>query len=373
MARSFGRTLSSLWGDESWCSLTPGAQRLHMMLTSQRAMTLAGTISLTAKRWTRYSANTTVADIERALYELSDAGWVMLDEETDEVVVPAVLSDDLNAGRLSSQVAKGFWSAWDAIDSRHLRRVVVGALGDDVWAKLEPLAPLDAVHYRRSSPIDTEPPPRTDRETHPPTESEASPPVETDRSSRIESNGRAPIDSTRARLSTVDLRSSMVDGRCDSSAPEDDPEPVEVVETSPPAPAVVDPTLAHARRLCVLLADSIADRDSKRPSISDAWVRDMERLMRIDGRAPEDVERVIRWLDRGADDVASFWQPNVRSPKKLREKWDQMREQHRRSTVGRGTRAARDDRAWEDGHTLLRAVGSDVNPIDLLTSRRNGQ
>lgn len=89
---------------------------------------------------------------------------------------------------------------------------------------------------------------------------------------------------------------------------------------------------ADARRLAELLADSIAERGSKRPTVTDTWIKDTERLMRIDGHDPAAVERTIRWLARGADEVASFWQPNVRCPRTLRERWDQMQEQYRRRT-----------------------------------------
>jgi hypothetical protein len=87
----------------------------------------------------------------------------------------------------------------------------------------------------------------------------------------------------------------------------------------------------NAHRLCELLADSIERRGSKRPTITDAWRTDMERLTRIDGRPVTDIERVIGWLDGGRDDIATFWAPNIRSPHKLRAKWDVMAEQYTRS------------------------------------------
>jgi hypothetical protein len=91
----------------------------------------------------------------------------------------------------------------------------------------------------------------------------------------------------------------------------------------------------------------------------------MDKLIRIDGREADDVARVIRWLNDGRDEVAQFWQANVRSPRKLREKWDQMREQYERRKRGT-SREQNTDQAWSDSQALLRAVPDGVNPIDMM-------
>jgi hypothetical protein len=80
-----------------------------------------------------------------------------------------------------------------------------------------------------------------------------------------------------------------------------------------------------ATRLCNLFAELIGARpEAKRPAVTWAWLGEMERLLKIDQRSPAKVESTIRWLDKAADPVSRFWRPNVRSPRKLRERWDQM-------------------------------------------------
>lgn len=116
-------------------------------------------------------------------------------------------------------------------------------------------------------------------------------------------------------------------------------EPKEEPKGEPNNASVVSDDLGDASRLATLLADCIEERGNKRPTVTRRWTTDMDRLLRLDGREPDDVERVIRWLHRAGDDVAAFWQPNVRSPAKLRAKWDQMREQYTRR-YGTGTRTA---------------------------------
>lgn len=50
------------------------------------------------------------------------------------------------------------------------------------------------------------------------------------------------------------------------------------------------------------------------------WLRDMDRLIRIDKRSPKEIKEIIDWL--GTD---LFWLGNVKDPGKLREKFDQLK------------------------------------------------
>jgi hypothetical protein len=95
-----------------------------------------------------------------------------------------------------------------------------------------------------------------------------------------------------------------------------------------PAVLASSPHLADAERLADLLADLIAENGSRRPTVSPTWVRDMERLLRLDERTAVQVEAAIRWSQR--DD---FWQSNILSPAKLRKQYDRMRLQARRDTT----------------------------------------
>ena len=75
-----------------------------------------------------------------------------------------------------------------------------------------------------------------------------------------------------------------------------------------------------ARFLANLLADKIVENGSKRPNVTKAWITDMDRLMRIDGRTRQQVESAIAWCQ---GDI--FWMSNILSPATLREKYDQLR------------------------------------------------
>jgi hypothetical protein len=78
---------------------------------------------------------------------------------------------------------------------------------------------------------------------------------------------------------------------------------------------------------CNLLADLIAANGSKRPTVSDSWLSDMEKLHRIDERSWEQITKAIEWCQ--ADD---FWRGNIMSPGKLRKQYDQLRLAAQRNT-----------------------------------------
>lgn len=99
--------------------------------------------------------------------------------------------------------------------------------------------------------------------------------------------------------------------------------------TDPPtAPRTPDEErLATAERLCQQLADGVASwpPNSKRPKVSEAWVAEMDRLVRIDRRPPDEVSSLVAWLFAADHKQARFWAGNVRCPDKLRLQYDRIR------------------------------------------------
>lgn len=90
----------------------------------------------------------------------------------------------------------------------------------------------------------------------------------------------------------------------------------------PPSPSSKPKPEFHpeADRLANILADLIEANGSKRPRVTDAWRDAIDKLIRIDKRAPSDIERAIRWSQ-----AHHFWRSNILSAAKLREKYDTMR------------------------------------------------
>lgn len=90
-------------------------------------------------------------------------------------------------------------------------------------------------------------------------------------------------------------------------------------------PSTASPN-GEASRLAELLADRIEERwrrngiQKPRPKVTQTWVTDVDRLLRIDRATAHQVEAVIEWCNRDGN----FWAGNIESPKKLREKFTRL-------------------------------------------------
>lgn len=80
----------------------------------------------------------------------------------------------------------------------------------------------------------------------------------------------------------------------------------------------------EALALAVTLREAIQHRDPNAKAViqdrTELWARDIDKLIRIDKRTPNQIEAVIWWAQTKSD----FWGPNILSGKKLREKFDQL-------------------------------------------------
>lgn len=74
------------------------------------------------------------------------------------------------------------------------------------------------------------------------------------------------------------------------------------------------------RALCQRLADLIVANGSKRPRITKKWLDETRRLIDLDERTIEQIEKAIDWSQGD-----SFWRTNVLSMETLRKQYDKMR------------------------------------------------
>ena len=91
----------------------------------------------------------------------------------------------------------------------------------------------------------------------------------------------------------------------------------------------------QARDLCEFFVDVIVRSSvpgTKPPTVTRAWVRDMELMLRVDKRDPEAVRRAIMWAHEGDGSHGNGngwagWGAVVRCPAKLRQQFDRMAQQ----------------------------------------------
>lgn len=145
MARDYGRIRITVWQDEDFLALTSNAQRLYFYLVTQSKIDMAGVLPWRPRMAAKSAADLTEQNITDALHELEKAVYVLLDEDTDELLVRSFVRNDEILK--SPNMAKALTKAWRGIDSEILRGVVayeVSRLQDD-QPDLKGLTQADAI------------------------------------------------------------------------------------------------------------------------------------------------------------------------------------------------------------------------------------
>ncbi|MGH3599439.1 MAG: hypothetical protein ACRDQH_04035, partial [Pseudonocardiaceae bacterium] len=94
MARTHARILCSIWDDPDFQEATPMEQRLYVLLLSQDSLSNCGRLALTVKRWSNGCTSTTPAEIRKALAGLDARRFVVVDEDTEEVLIRSFIRND---------------------------------------------------------------------------------------------------------------------------------------------------------------------------------------------------------------------------------------------------------------------------------------
>lgn len=94
MARSYARITTSIWRDDDFLALSPSQQALYFMLVTQPDITAAGTLALTTRRWAKGSIGWSARLVEQELAALADRGHVVVDEDTEELLVRTFIKWD---------------------------------------------------------------------------------------------------------------------------------------------------------------------------------------------------------------------------------------------------------------------------------------
>jgi len=94
MARGHGRILASAWEDADFIALTQEQQRLYLFLISQPNLNHAGLLPLTLRRWAGKAAGLTAAELRAHLEALAAACFIVLDEDTEELLIRSFVRND---------------------------------------------------------------------------------------------------------------------------------------------------------------------------------------------------------------------------------------------------------------------------------------
>lgn len=89
------RFLCRMWDDKDWTDLSPRGQWFYLLLTSQASLNRAGVTALTSKRWKRLASGPQVEQqIALAMKELEDEQFIIVDHDTEELLVRSYMRND---------------------------------------------------------------------------------------------------------------------------------------------------------------------------------------------------------------------------------------------------------------------------------------
>lgn len=154
MGRSHGRLKTSIWSDNEWRALPMEAQWCYVMLLSQPRLSLVGVLDLMPGRWAKFAESIPAETVRSAIEVLADARFVVIDDDTEELLIRTMVVHDIAPSRMNGNLLKGFWSAWECVVSDHLRQVIVDHIPDTIWVNKFCEANEEAEGMRRSVPLE---------------------------------------------------------------------------------------------------------------------------------------------------------------------------------------------------------------------------
>lgn len=122
MAREHANIRLDMWGDADWRALSRDAQWLYELLLTHPDTNRAGVGDWRPGRLSRMAAATTTADVRAAAQELEQRFFVVIDEDTEEILVRSYVKYDgvLRQPNMSVTMAND----WTGVASARLRGVI---------------------------------------------------------------------------------------------------------------------------------------------------------------------------------------------------------------------------------------------------------
>ncbi len=141
MARNFAKIHSSTWTDERFKSdLDVDSQWLYFALLSQGNINAAGVLPLQDRKWRRLAKGHTPQRIDAALAQLQAYWYVVVDEDTEEVLVRTFIRND------------GIWKQPNVLKGalNHAKTTMSDTLKAVIWHEVDRL-PLEELGEEREA------------------------------------------------------------------------------------------------------------------------------------------------------------------------------------------------------------------------------
>jgi hypothetical protein len=122
MARSYAKIATSIWRDDDFKVLSAAEQHAYLLLITQPDISAAGVLTMALARWASRAKDCTRASFREALDGLQDHRFVVIDDETDELLVRSFVRWD--GGSTNSKRRHAIRDAAEQIESNAIRRVL---------------------------------------------------------------------------------------------------------------------------------------------------------------------------------------------------------------------------------------------------------
>ena len=116
------RVMRSIWTDPDWLELPSRSKMIYLQLISQANISKAGVLPTVPRRWASMYPDLEVDDILAAIEDLTVAGFVLVDEDTEELLVRTYMRYDEMYAQPNGR--KAIAAATDEIVSGTLRETV---------------------------------------------------------------------------------------------------------------------------------------------------------------------------------------------------------------------------------------------------------
>lgn len=147
---AYGKVHRGIWNDPEFRQLTPQSKLLYIHFVSHPRLNKVGALDIHEDRWGRAIG---VDDVAPFVDELEAARFVVLDRETEEMVIRTYVKNDGFVGNWKMLCA--MWRAWEGVESEALRTVIVVNMPDEVWisrnATPPPMAQIVKAQVERQS------------------------------------------------------------------------------------------------------------------------------------------------------------------------------------------------------------------------------
>ncbi|MCP2248162.1 hypothetical protein [Lentzea aerocolonigenes] len=94
MARDHARFYLSMWDDQDFITLSALAKIMYVQLCMQRKLAYSGELTVSVKRWAKAHPDQSTDSIRAALAELDAARFIVVDHDTDELLIRSFIRSD---------------------------------------------------------------------------------------------------------------------------------------------------------------------------------------------------------------------------------------------------------------------------------------